>query len=48
MNLETEVRAEPSAPPAAAPAVTNFVLYDDHCPLCTFQMKVLTCSIGST
>ncbi len=34
MNSETQ------AP--AGPAVTNFVLFDDHCPLCTFQMKVLT------
>ena len=21
---------------------TDFVLYDDHCPMCTFQMRVLT------
>jgi predicted DCC family thiol-disulfide oxidoreductase YuxK len=34
MNSETQ------AP--AGPAATNFVLFDDHCPLCTFQMKVLT------
>ena len=42
MNLETEARAKPGAQSSAAPAATNFVLYDDHCPLCTFQMKVLT------
>ena len=29
-------------PETAARLDTNFVLYDDQCPLCTFQMKVLT------
>ena len=28
-------------PPADAPR-RHFVLYDDECPLCTFQMRVLT------
>ena len=42
MNLETETRAGQGASSSAALSATNFVLYDDHCPLCTFQMKVLT------
>ena len=27
---------------SANAAVTNLVLFDDHCPLCTFQSRVLT------
>ena len=42
MNLETPARAGQGSTLSAAPAGTNFVLYDDHCPLCTFQMKLLT------
>jgi len=41
MNLSDPV----SAPPGAALTTTarrHIVLYDDECPLCTFQMRVLT------
>ena len=42
MNPETTARAEQGSTSFAAPPATNFVLFDDHCPLCTFQMKMLT------
>ncbi len=42
MKLETETHAGQDAASTAARSATNFVLYDDQCPLCTFQMKVLT------
>lgn len=29
-------------PASSAPARRHIVLYDDECPLCTFQMRVLT------